>query len=81
MMWKIQQAMPNNAIWTARIHAAVITVTGVISVHVATFPAHLLPRSQLEKLRSREQNQPALSYEHIFTKDLEYVEISETRLI
>ena len=23
-----------------------------------------------------DQNQPALSYEHIFTKDLEYVEIS-----
>ena len=32
-----------------------------------------LPRSRLEKLRSREQSQPVLSYEHIdnFTKDLE----------
>ena len=39
---------------------------------MAKFPARL-PRSRLEKLRSREPSQPALSYEHIenFTKDLE----------
>ena len=77
MMWKIRQAIPSDAIWTARVHAAVITVTGVrCSVHMAKFQAHLLPISRLEKLRSRELNQPALSYEQIFTKDLEYVEIS-----
>ena len=39
---------------------------------MAKFPARL-PRSRLEKQRSREPSQPALSYEHIenFTKDLE----------
>ena len=39
---------------------------------MAKFPARL-PRSRLEKPRSREPSQPALSYEHIenFTKDLE----------
>ena len=39
---------------------------------MAKFPARL-PRSRLEKLRSREQSQPALSYIHIenFTKYLE----------
>ena len=39
---------------------------------MAKFPARS-PRSRLEKPRSREPSQPALSYEHIenFTKDLE----------
>ena len=39
---------------------------------MAKFPARL-PRSRLEKPRSREPSQLALSYEHIenFTKDLE----------
>ena len=39
---------------------------------MAKFPAPL-PRSRLEKPRSREPSQPALSYEHIenFPKDLE----------
>ena len=39
---------------------------------MAKFPARL-PRSRLEKPRSREPSQPALLYEHIenFTKDLE----------
>ena len=39
---------------------------------MAKFSARL-PRSRLEKPRSREPSQPALSYEHIenFTKDLE----------
>ena len=39
---------------------------------MAKFPARL-PRSRLEKPRSREPSQPALSYEHMenFTKDLE----------
>ena len=39
---------------------------------MAKFPARL-PRPRLEKPRSREPSQPAVSYEHIenFTKDLE----------
>ena len=39
---------------------------------MAKFPARL-PRSRLEKPRSQEPIQPALSYEHIenFTKDLQ----------
>ena len=62
MMWKTQQAMQDDAIRTAS-HSA---------VHMAKFPARL-PRSRLEKPRSREPSQPALSYEHMenFTKDLE----------
>ena len=42
------------------------------TVEMAAFPARL-PRSLLEKPRSRQPSQPALSYEHIqdFTKDLE----------
>ena len=42
------------------------------SVLMAKFPARL-PRSRLEKPRSREPSQPALLYEQIenFTKDLE----------
>ena len=70
MMWKIRQAMPNDAIWTASVHAAVITVTGV------KCPYGKISSPLITKLRSREQNQLALSYEQIFTKDLEYVEIS-----
>ena len=39
---------------------------------MVTFPARL-PRSRLERPRSRQPSQPALSFEHIevFTKDLE----------
>ena len=70
MMWKLQQAMQDNAIHTTRIYPAVHP--GNRDVHMAEFPARL-PRSRLEKPRTRELSQPALSYEHIenFTKDLE----------
>ena len=71
MMWKIQQAMQDDAIRTARIHLAVHPGNRD-EVFMAKFSARL-PRSRLEKPRSREPSQPALSYEHIenFTKDLE----------
>ena len=69
MMWKIQQAMQDDAIRTARIHPG--NVTGMkCSYGEISNPLTRLPRSRLEKLRSREPSQPALSYEHIenFTK-------------
>ena len=61
MMWKIQQAKQDDF----------IPVTGM-KCNMAKFSARLL-RSRLEKPRSREPSQPALSCEHIenFTKDLE----------
>ena len=61
MMWKIQQAMQDDAI--RAVHTAFIPVRDSLS----NFSA------RLEKPRSREPSQPALSYEHIenFTKDLE----------
>ena len=64
MMRKIQQAMQDDDIQTARIHPAFIQVAGLKCS---------LPRSRLEKPRSWEPSQLALSYEHIenFTKDLE----------
>ena len=60
-MWKIQQAMQDDAI--RAVHTAFIPVRDSLS----NFSA------RLEKPRSREPSQPALSYEHIenFTKDLE----------
>ena len=69
MMWKIQQAMQDGAIRTARIHLAIHPGN---RDEVFIWPARL-PRSRLEKPRSREPSQPAISYEHIetFTKDLE----------
>ena len=59
MIWKIQQTMQDDAEFIRR-------------VHMAKFPARL-PRSRLEKPRSREPSQPTLSYEHIenFTKNSE----------
>ena len=47
-------------------------VTGLKCSYGKIFPA-CLPRSRLEKPRSREPNQPAFSYEHIekFAKDSE----------
>ena len=71
MMWKIQQAMQDDAIRTARIHPAFIPVTGMkCSYGEISNPLTRLPRSRLEIPRSREPSQPALSYEHIenFTK-------------
>ena len=43
MVWKIQQAMQDDAIWTARIHAAFISVTGLkcSELHMTKCPAHL----------------------------------------
>ena len=65
MMWKIQQAMQDDAEFIRRIHPG-------NRAEVAKFSARL-PRSRLEKPRSREPSQPALSYEHIenFTKESE----------
>ena len=70
MMCKIQQAMHDDVIQTARIHPAVHPGN---RAEVPKFSARLIPRSRLEKPRSREPSQPALSYEGIenFTKDLE----------
>ena len=67
MMWKVQQAMRDDAIRAARTHPALFMYS-----YGKTFPAHLM-RSRLEKPSSQESSQPALSYEHIenFTKDLE----------
>ena len=61
MMWKIQQTMQDNADFIPTIHPAFIPLSS------------RLPRSRLEKSRSREPSQPTLSYEHIenFTKDSE----------
>ena len=72
MMWKIQQAMQDDAIRTARIHPAVHPGNRDEVFTWQNFSARL-PRSRLEKPRSREPSQPALSHEHIenFTKDLE----------
>ena len=61
-MWKIQQAMQDDAIRTARIPWS--CRSGWWSVYKAKFPA-CLPRFRFEKPRSREPSQPALSYEHI----------------
>ena len=77
-MWKIQQEMQDYAIRTARIHPDVLchmktsSRLSVWNFHMAKFSARL-PRSRLEKPRSREPSRPALSYEHIenFIKDLE----------
>ena len=64
MMWKIQQAMQDDAI--RAVHTAFIPVRDDV------FICQIF-RARLEKPRSREPSQPALSYEHIenFTKDLE----------
>ena len=64
-MWKIQQAMEDDAIRTARIHPAVHPGNRDEVFIWQKFPARLP--------RFREPSQPALSYEHIenFTKDLQ----------
>ena len=41
MMWKIQQSMQDDAIWTATIHPAFIPVTGLKCSHGKNFqPAY-----------------------------------------
>ena len=52
MMWKIQQAMQDDAIRTARIHPAVHPGNRDEVFIWQKFPARL-PRSRLEKPRSR----------------------------
>ena len=52
MMWKIQQAMQDDAIQTARIHPAVHPGNRDEVFIWQKFPARL-PRSRLEKPRSR----------------------------
>ena len=63
MMWKIQQTMQDIADFIRTIHPAFIPVTG-LKCSYGKFSARL-PRSRLEKPRSREPSQPTLSYEHI----------------
>ena len=70
-MWKIQQAMQDDAIQTARIHPAVHPGNRDEVLIWQNFqPAY---RDLGWKTRERESSQSALSYEHIehFTKDLE----------
>ena len=69
MMWKIQQAMQDDAIRTARIHPA---------VHPGKRDEVFIWQNFQHAYRdlgwkNREPSQPAISYEHIenFTKDLE----------
>ena len=71
MMWKIQQSMQDDAIWTATIHPAFIPVTGLKCSHGKI--SSPLTEISVGKTGSREPCQPALSYEQIenFTKDLE----------
>ena len=57
MIWKIQQAMQDDAIRTARIHPAVHPGNRDEVFIWQKFPARLP--------RSRKPSQPALSYEHI----------------
>ena len=59
MMWKIQQAMQDDAIRTARIHPAFISVTG-LKCSYGKISSPLTEISGTEP-----QLQPALSYEHI----------------
>ena len=72
MMWKIQQAMQDDAIRTARIHPAVHPGNrDEVFIWQNFQPAYR--DLGWKKPRSREPSQPALSYEHIehFSKDLE----------
>ena len=72
MMWKIQQAMQDDAIRAARIHPTVHPGNrDEVFIWQNFQPAYR--DLGWKKPRSREPSQPALSYEHIenFTKDLE----------
>ena len=71
MMCKIQQAIQDDAIQAASVYPAFIPVTGLKCPYGKI--SALLPRSRLEKPRSGEPSQLALSYKDIenFTKDLE----------
>ena len=76
MMWKIQQAMQDDAIRTARIHPAVHPGNrDEVFIWQNFQPAYRdLGFSRSSRFsRSQEPSQPTLSYEHIetFTKDLE----------
>ena len=68
MKWKIQQAMQDDAIRTARLRSAFIPVTGLF-IWQSFQPTYQDPR---------ELSHPALSYEHIktFTKDLGLLHMS-----
>ena len=72
MMWKIQQAMQDDAIRTARIHPAVHPGNRAEVFIWQNFQPAYRDLSR-KKPRFRELSQPALSYEHTenFTKDLE----------
>ena len=59
MIWKIQQAMQDDAMGAARIHPAVHPGNRAEVFIWQKFPARI-PRSLLEKPRSREPSQPAL---------------------
>ena len=58
MMWKIQPAMQDDAIRAARVHPG-----NRAELHIWQNFLASLPRSRLEKQRSRKPSQPALSYE------------------
>lgn len=58
LMWKIQRAMQDDAIRAARVHPGNRAELHIWQNFLAT-----LPRSRLEKQRSRKPSQPALSYE------------------
>ena len=58
MMWKIQRAMQDDAIRAARVHPG-----NRAELHIWQNFLASLPRSRLEKQRSRKPSQPALSYE------------------
>ena len=72
MIWKIQQAIQDDAMGAARIHPAVHPGNRAEVFIWQKFPARL-PRSLLEKPRSREPSQSALWYNHTenFTRDIE----------
>ena len=62
----------DDTVQATRIHPAFIPVTWLKCSYSQKILKHL-PRSRLEKRRSREPSQPALSYDHMenFIKDLE----------
>ena len=76
MMWKIQQAKQDDVIWDTLLPCCFLSGNrGEVFIR-QNFPARL-PRSRLEKPRSQEWSQRALSYEHIgnFTKDLDQAHV------
>ena len=59
MMWQIQLAKQDDAEFIRRIHPALKPVTG-LKCSCGKILQPLLPRSRLEKQKSREPSQPAL---------------------